>query len=85
MCSDVRQVPAHRDTVEDHRGAHVFGYFSGQGARGVRGAERASFSASGVLDRRDFGLTWNQALETAGVLVGNEIKLSLEMQAVRAG
>lgn len=49
------------------------------------GGERASFSASAALDRRDFGLTWNQALETGGVLVGNEIRLSFEVQAVRAG
>jgi polyisoprenoid-binding protein YceI len=49
------------------------------------GGERASFSASGAVDRRDFGLTWNQALETGGVLVGNDIKLSFEVQAVYAG
>jgi polyisoprenoid-binding protein YceI len=43
-----------------------------------------SFSATGKIDRRDFGLTWNQALETGGILVGNEIKISIEAQAVRA-
>lgn len=48
------------------------------------GGERVSFSASGRIDRRDFGLTWNQALETGGILVGNEIKISVEVQAVRA-
>jgi polyisoprenoid-binding protein YceI len=48
------------------------------------GGERASFSAETKLDRRDFGLTWNQALETGGILVGNQIKVSLEVQAVRA-
>src|SRR5690606_34208147 len=46
------------------------------------GGERVSFSASGSIDRRDFGLTWNQALETGGVLVSNQIKLSIEVQAV---
>jgi polyisoprenoid-binding protein YceI len=47
------------------------------------GAERAGFSAQGKIDRTDFGLTWNQALETGGLLVGNEIKISIEVQAVR--
>jgi polyisoprenoid-binding protein YceI len=47
------------------------------------GGDRAGFSASLVVDRRDFGLTWNQALETGGVLVANEIRISLEVQAVR--
>jgi polyisoprenoid-binding protein YceI len=48
------------------------------------GGERIAFSASTRIDRRDFGLTWNQALETGGVLVGNEIGIHLEVQAVRA-
>ena len=48
------------------------------------GGQRAGFSATTVIDRRDFGLTWNQALETGGVLVSNEIKISLEIQAVRS-
>ena len=49
------------------------------------GGERASFSARGKIDRRDFGLTWNAALETGGVLVSNEIRLAIEAQAVKAG
>ena len=48
------------------------------------GNERIGFSAGTTIDRRDFGLTWNQALETGGVLVGTEVKISLEIQAVRA-
>ena len=47
------------------------------------GGERAGFSASGKIDRREFGLTWNQALETGGVVIGNDIKISLEVQAVK--
>jgi len=46
------------------------------------GGERVSFSATTKIDRRDFGLTWNQALETGGLLVGNDIKISIEVQAV---
>ena len=56
--------------------------YEGRG-RDPWGGERVSFSATTKLDRRDFGLTWNQALETGGVLVSNEIRLSLEVQAVR--
>ena len=47
------------------------------------GEERAGFSAHAKIDRTDFGLTWNQALEAGGVLVGNEIKLSIEVELVR--
>jgi polyisoprenoid-binding protein YceI len=48
------------------------------------GGERLAFSAATTIDRRTFGLTWNQALETGGVLVSNEIKISLDVQAVKA-
>lgn len=48
------------------------------------GNAKAAFSARTKLDRRDFGLTWNQALETGGVLVSNDIIVSLDVQAVRA-
>jgi polyisoprenoid-binding protein YceI len=47
------------------------------------GGQRVGFSAKGKIDRRDWGLTWNQALETGGVVVGNDIKIELEVQAVR--
>ncbi|MGQ0714950.1 MAG: YceI family protein [Gemmatimonadaceae bacterium] len=48
------------------------------------GAERLAFSATTMIDRRDFGLGWNQALETGGVLVGNDIKISIDLEAVKA-
>lgn len=48
------------------------------------GGERRAFSASTTIDRRDFGLGWNQALETGGVLVSNELKISIDVQAVKA-
>jgi polyisoprenoid-binding protein YceI len=56
--------------------------FEGQ-AKDPWGGVRVGFSATGRLDRRDFGLTWNQALETGGIVVGNEIKIELEVQAVK--
>jgi polyisoprenoid-binding protein YceI len=47
------------------------------------GGERVGFSASGKIDRRDFGLLWNQALETGGLVVGNDVKISIEVEAVK--
>jgi len=48
------------------------------------GGKRAAFSAETTVDRREFGLEWNQALETGGILVGNDVKIQLEVQAVKA-
>jgi len=48
------------------------------------GGERAGFSATAKINRKDFGLTWNQTLETGGVLVGDEVKIHLELQFVKA-
>jgi polyisoprenoid-binding protein YceI len=45
------------------------------------GNQRAGFSATTTINRRDFGLTWNQALEAGGVLVSDQVKISLEIQA----
>ena len=45
---------------------------------------RIASSASGKLNRKDWGLTWNQALELGGVMVGEEVKFSLDVQVVAA-
>jgi polyisoprenoid-binding protein YceI len=47
------------------------------------GNERAGFSATGKINRDDFGLGWNQALEAGGVVVSNEVKLSIDVELVR--
>jgi polyisoprenoid-binding protein YceI len=47
------------------------------------GNVRAAFSAKTTIDRKDFGLTWNQALETGGVLVGDKVEIEAEIQAVK--
>jgi len=47
------------------------------------GGERIGFSASGKIDRRDFGLTWNVVLEAGGLTVGNDIKINIEVEAVK--
>ncbi|WPB75094.1 YceI family protein [Archangium violaceum] len=48
------------------------------------GTERLAFSARTSVDRKDFGLTWNKALETGGVLVGERIDIELDVQVVKA-
>ena len=47
---------------------------------GTRGGARATVT----IDRRDWGLKWNQALETGGILVANEVRIEIEVQAVKA-
>ena len=47
------------------------------------GNDRVGLELRGELDRSEFGLTWNQALETGGVLVGDRIKLEIELSAVK--
>lgn len=44
------------------------------------GNDRAGFSGTVRIDRRDFGLTWNQVLEAGGVMVSNEVKLSIDVE-----
>ena len=48
------------------------------------GNERIGFVAKASIDRKEFGLTWNQALETGGILVGDRIDIELDVQGVRA-
>jgi len=48
-----------------------------------QGNSRTGFEASGKIDRRDFGLTWNKALEAGGVVVGDEVEIGLEVAAVK--
>lgn len=48
------------------------------------GQSVAGFNGSLKINREDFGLTWNQALEAGGVLVGKEVAIELNVQAVAA-
>jgi polyisoprenoid-binding protein YceI len=52
------------------------------GAKDPWGGSRIGFTARAELDREDFGLTWNQALETGGVLVGKQVRIDIEAEAV---
>ena len=47
------------------------------------GNARAGLSGSTVISRKDFGLTWNAALETGGVLVGDKVTITLELSFVK--
>ena len=47
------------------------------------GNEKAGFEVSGKINRKDWGLTWNAALETGGVLVSDEIIISADVQYLK--
>jgi polyisoprenoid-binding protein YceI len=48
------------------------------------GSTRLGASATTKFNRKDFGLTWNAALETGGILVGDEVTITLDVQFVKA-
>jgi polyisoprenoid-binding protein YceI len=48
------------------------------------GNTRIGLSATTKINRKDFGLTWNAALETGGILVGDEVTITLDVQFVKA-
>ena len=56
--------------------------YAGQ-AKSPWGTVSAGFSATAKINRKDWGLTWNAALETGGVLVGDEITINLELEIVK--
>ena len=58
--------------------------YNGQ-AKGPYGSQSAGFTASTKLNRKDFGLTWNMGLETGGVLVGDIVNISIELEIVKQG
>ncbi len=57
--------------------------FTGRGMSPF-GMEVIGYTAKTKINRSDFGLTWNAALETGGVLVGDEIKITIDIEAVPA-
>lgn len=50
--------------------------------RDPSGSRRRGYSAEGALSRKDFGMVWNQVLDAGGVLVGDKIKIILNIEAV---
>ncbi len=47
------------------------------------GSERAAFTAAAKIDRRRFGVVWNKTLETGGLVVGNDVKIRLEVEGIK--
>ena len=56
--------------------------YSGQ-VKDIFGLQRAAFSIKGKINRKDFGLNWNVALETGGVLVGEDVNIEIDLAAVQ--
>jgi polyisoprenoid-binding protein YceI len=56
--------------------------YSGQ-VKDLYGLQRAAFSVKGKINRKDFGLNWNVALETGGVLVGEDVNIEIDLAAVQ--
>lgn len=54
--------------------------FEGAG-RDPWGNEKVGFSATGAINRSDYGLTYNAALETGGIMIGDEVKIMIEIEA----
>lgn len=55
--------------------------FEGEAKDPMSGNHVAGFSGEGTINRSDYGLTYNAALETGGVLIGDEIKISIQLEA----
>jgi polyisoprenoid-binding protein YceI len=51
----------------------------------MRGNQRIGATATARIKRSDFGMTWNKALETGGVVVGDVVTISIEVSMVKAG
>lgn len=47
------------------------------------GKERSGFSARGKINRTDYGVSWNRTLDTGGLVVGEEVEISLEVEGIR--
>lgn len=58
-------------------------FLGGMGMGAGPGKERVGFSAEGTIDRTDYGVTWNRALEGGGALLGDEVEISLSIEAIR--
>jgi len=59
------------------------GTYEGYIASDPWGKERTAFIANGVINRKDFGMTWNKALEAGGFVVGDEVRITLEVEGIK--
>ena len=95
---DVEKFPSLTFQSEKYDGKFLYGQLTIKGitkqvklevefgglAKDPWGNTKAGFSVSGKINRKDFGLNWNAALETGGVLVSEEVKLLAEIQLVKS-
>jgi polyisoprenoid-binding protein YceI len=58
--------------------------YSGQ-VKDPQGNARAGLTATGKIDRTEFGLTWNHVLETGGVMVGTDVKIEIDLETINKG
>lgn len=65
------------------RDVKLSGSFEGR-ATDPWGGVRVGYAAQGTINRKDFGMGWNAALETGGVVVGDEVRIELNVEAVLA-
>jgi polyisoprenoid-binding protein YceI len=70
-------------TIKDITRQVVFDVVSQDLGKDPWGNPRRGFSAETNLNRKDFGLTWNVALETGGWLVGDQVKIQIELQVIK--
>jgi polyisoprenoid-binding protein YceI len=56
----------------------------GGSAKDPWGKERAAFEAKTSINRKDFGLTWSKSIETGGLVVGDEVQITLEIEGIKA-
>ncbi len=52
-------------------------------AQDPMGNERTAFTAETEIDRKDFGITWNKTLDSGGLVVGDDVKIELEVEGIR--
>ncbi len=52
-------------------------------AQDPMGDERTAFTAETKIDRKDFGITWNKTLDSGGLVVGDDVKIELEVEGIR--
>lgn len=70
-------------TILDTTKTVTFNLEIGGVQKGSDGREHAAFTATTRLNRKDFGLTWNDTIETGGVLVGDTVDVTLEIEGIR--
>lgn len=53
-------------------------------AVGMQGNERAAFTATTVIDRMDYGVSWNELTDAGGIIVGHDVTITLDLQMLKA-